>query len=173
MNIEKVIGDYKGFFSDLLEQLIQLHIDVQGMPVSHICYRVSSVAEYETIRDQLKSFCSAYNEEDFNGRPISLLIVKTPLVLSKGFTTTMIELPSPRAAHTYPTGLEHGGIIVGEKLDKFKDKYKNVLTGEKDRKYYSVPFIEFPNGKVVKFYKNSLKEIVESEGKKFLDTIRV
>lgn len=167
MDIKQIIGDYESFFVDILTQLDTLRIDIQGMPISHLCYRVATFSEYETIRDQLKQFCAQYNEDNFNGRLISLLVLKTSLTLFKGVTTSMIELPSPRKAHAYPTGLEHVGIVVGKKLPEFKEKYKNVLTGEKDRGYYSLPFIEFPNGKIAKFYDYPLKEIVEREGKKF------
>lgn len=168
MNIQQVIGDYESFFADVLLQLKKLHIDIQGMPVSHICYRVATISEYETIRDQLKPLCSQYNEHNFNGRPISLFILKIPLTLSKDFTTSMIELPSPRQTHMYPTGFEHVGIVIGKGLTEFKKKYKDIFTGEKDRKYYTLPFVTFPNGSSVKFYEHSLKEIVELEGGKFL-----
>jgi len=38
--IEQVIGDYRGFFLDLLERLAAVGISITGMPISHICYRV-------------------------------------------------------------------------------------------------------------------------------------
>lgn len=37
---------------------------------------------------------------------ISILILQQPLILEDGFQVSMIELPAPRPAHMYPTGLE-------------------------------------------------------------------
>jgi len=80
----------------------------------------------------------------------------------------LIELPAPREAHTYPTGLEHLGINVGEKLPEFKEKYKDVITGVKDRRPYCYPaFITFENGTSAKFYERSLREVILLQGWKF------
>jgi len=48
-------------------------------------------------------------ETQFNGRAVSILILKEPLLLEDGFTVSMIELPAPRAVHMYPSGLESIG----------------------------------------------------------------
>ncbi len=168
MNIEQIIGDYEVFFADIFSQLNKLHINIKGVPVSHICYRVKSIEEYERVREQLKKLSVEYVETQFNGRPVSLLVLTNPLFVSGDRKISLVELPSPRKAHEYDSGLEHVGIVVGEKLSEFKEKYKNVFTGEKDRGWFSLPFVTFSNGKTVKFYEKPLKEIVELEGNKFI-----
>jgi predicted metalloenzyme YecM len=167
-NIEQVIGDYGAFYSDLIARLAAVSIDIKELPLSHITYRVATLSEYTKMRDELKGFCQEYGETQFNGRAVSILLLKTALILAEGCMVSTIELPAPRAVHMYPVGLEHIGIIIGKKLPQFKIQHQNVLTGEKDHGAFCQPaFITFNNGKTVKFYDHSLKEIVLLEGWKF------
>lgn len=163
--IQAIIGDYQAFFSDLLHRLTISGIDVQGMPLVQLLYRTSTLSEYEAVRDALRSFTREFVETEFNGRPIAILILKTPLELGNGFSVDMIELAAPRPTHMYASGLESVGIFVGKKLPAFKKRYKKELTGVKKHGVYCQPaFITFDNGKTVKFYDRSLKEIVLLQG---------
>lgn len=163
--IEKIIGDYNGFFSDLHSRLTSVGIDTKGLPLIQLLFRASTLAEYKRIRDNLKVFSREYVETDFNGRLVSIIILKKPLALENGFSIDMIELTAPRAAHMYPSGLESIGVFLGDRLPAFKKKYQKVLTGVKDHGVYCKPaFITFDNGKTVKFYDVTLKEIILREG---------
>jgi len=168
MRIEDTIGDYQAFFSDLLARLAGLSIEVKGMPISHVCYRVATQRECEVFREQVKMFCKAYTEYEFNGRSISLLLLEEPLALSLGYSAPLIELPAPKSSHPYPTGLEHVGFVVGEQFSEFHKRYLPVLTGQKDWGPYCQPlYVAFDNGTTVKFYERSLEEVVKLEGKRF------
>src|SRR5580658_7880728 len=118
-NIEKIIGDYQSFFSDLLHRMKKSGINIAGMPMSHLLYRTTTLPEYETLRDELKVFCSEFVETKFNDRAVSMLILSNPLLLEDGFTVSMIELPAPRPVHMYPSGLESIGVIVRKTLSQF------------------------------------------------------
>ena len=72
--------------------------------------------EYTELRDKLKKHCSEFVETQFNDRAVSILILAKPLLLEDGFTVTMIELPAPRSAHMYPSGLESIGVTIGNNL---------------------------------------------------------
>lgn len=165
MSLEKIIGDYQSFFSDLLRRQKEVGIDISGMPMSHLLYRVVTLPEYEALRDQLKLFCSEFSETQFNGRAVSILVLKDELILEDGFKVSVIELPAPRAAHMYPSGLESIGVVVGKTLPNFIEKYKKVLTGVKDHGQYCQPaFITFDNDKTSKFYDISLTDIIALQG---------
>ena len=170
MQIEHLMGDYQHFFSDLLHRLKNVGIHITGMPMSHLLYRASTNPEYELLRDQLKELCSEFVETQFNGRAVSILILKKPLVLEDGFSVAMIELPAPRAAHMYPSGLESIGVVVGKTLPAFITQYRDVLTGVKDHGEHCQPaFITFDNDKTAKFYDISLRDIVKQQGWKIID----
>ncbi len=163
--LERLIGNYQEFFSDLLSRMKQSGIDITGMPMSHLLYRTSTLPEYEMLRDELKVLCSEFVETQFNGRAVSILILAEPIVLEDGHKVSMIELPAPRPAHMYPSGLESVGVVVGSSLPQFIEKYKSVLTGVKDHGVHCQPaFITFDNDKTSKFYDISLREIVKLQG---------
>src|SRR5262249_24524755 len=133
--------------------------------ISHLCYRVTTNAEYEAKREGLKSFSRALVENEFNGRAVSMLLLKSPLALSDSHHASLIELPAPRAAHTYPLGLEHVGFVVGEDLPAFNERFKSVLSGVKDRgPECRLSFVTFADGKTAKFYDRPLLEIIERDG---------
>jgi len=163
--IKDIIGDYERFFSDLLQRMRRHDINIIGMSISHFLYRTTTMSEYETLRDKLKILCSEFVETQFNGRAVSILILKEALLLEDEFTVSMIELPAPRTVHMYPSGLESIGVIVGKKLSSFMNQHSNVLTGVKDHGQHCQPaFITFDNNKTAKFYDISLREIVILQG---------
>lgn len=165
MQLEQLIGNYQAFFSNILHNLKKMGISISGMPMSHLLYRVATFSEYEFLRDQIKQLCSEFVETQFNGRAVSILILQKPLILEDGFQVSMIELPAPRPAHMYPTGLESIGIIVGKHLAEFNAQYGHILSGIKDHGEHCQPsFITFDNDKTAKFYHISLREIVIRQG---------
>ena len=164
-NIQDLIGNYHAFFSDLLHRMKKIGIKIAGMPMSHLLYRTTTLPEYHYLRDELKKYCSEFVETQFNDRAVSILILNEPLLLEDGFTVSMIELPAPRAAHMYPSGLESIGVVVGKELPVFIQKHKPVLTGLKDHGQHCQPaFVTFANDKTAKFYDISLREIVILQG---------
>ena len=165
MEIEQVIGDYKNFSSDLFKRLTAADINIQGLPLSHICYRVNNFEEYKIVSEQLKHFSRAWAEHEFGGRLVSEFILKNPLSLEEGGSVRVVELLPSKAGSSYSRGLQNIGIIVGKNLLEFNEKYKNVLTGIKNRSPHCKPsFITFENGKTAKFYDQSLENIVRSDG---------
>ncbi len=168
MNAERILGDYNSFFSDLLNRTRAAGIPLKAMPIVQLLYRTQTIPEYESIRDQLKALSGEFVETQFNGRAVSVFILKKSLSMAEGFSASVIELPAPRSAHTYPSGLESVGFLLGNGLSEFKKEYKDVLTGEKDHGPICKPaFITFGNGKTAKFYDHTLQEIVLFEGWEF------
>ncbi len=165
MDIKRIIGDYAVFFSDVLCRIKQIDIEVAGSPVSHLTYRTATNSEYEKMRDELNMECGEFVETQFNGRAVSILVLKNPLILEGGSIVPVIELTAPRPVHLYPSGLESVGWVIGEKLSEFNEQHKKQLTGIKDHGEYCKPsFVTFDNGKTAKFYDLSLVEIVTLRG---------
>ncbi|MBI4121215.1 MAG: VOC family protein [Parcubacteria group bacterium] len=169
MEIKGLIGDYESFFADILARLKGLGVDVSGYLMSHLGVRTETVEEYERLREEIKKFCVSYVENEHNGRPISKLLLRESLPLPGGFSVALIELMPPKPGHPYKSGLEHCGIVIGKGLKVFAEKHKAVMTGRQDQGPLCKPyFITFDNGKSVKFYDISLKDVVEKEGHVFV-----
>lgn len=155
------------FVESVVAHLAARGIDAAAMPISHVCFRVTTLEEYHEALAALRPWCRAVAEGPFNGRPISMLLLREP-VRAGGQAVELIELPAPRAAHVYPLGLEHVGFVTGGDTLAFHDRHAAALDGVKDRGLeVQVPFVTFPDGATAKFYARPLREIVERDGWRF------
>ena len=184
MNIQEVnqiLGSCSEFYTQQTRRLLNLGLDVRERAVSHLAYRTETLAEYLEIRQQLEPFCSANVENVWGGRPISKLLLQTPLPLAPDSVTRLIELiPPPHPdiyQSVYKLGLEHVGIVIGETFADFGKAYSHLLTGQQDQNesdpegntysFRQPYFITFSDDTAVKFYQISLQDICIREGRKF------
>ena len=168
-SLETILGDYKGFFEDLEQRIARAGIDVAGRPLSHVAFRTATLGEYRKVQEQLEPWCRANVENEWNGRPIDKLLLEEPLALGGGRTVSLIELIPPPHREDWPLGLEHLGIVIGESFDDFTREHKDRFTGRQDQGPYCQPaYITFANGRTVKFYRWSLEDVVEMEGRPFV-----
>jgi predicted metalloenzyme YecM len=166
--LEDIIGDYRSFFVDLMQKLEGTGIDVAACAVSHLAFRTETVPEYEQVRERIRRFCIADVENVWNGRPIDKLLLREPLSLDAGREVLLIELIPPPHQRDYPMGLEHCGIVIGETFDTFTKDHESVLTGRQDQGPFCQPaYITFGDDRTVKFYRYSLRDVVEKEGRRF------
>ncbi len=163
--VTSILGDYKRFFSDLLSRAKALGIGIQGMRVGHLIYRTMTMEDYTKTRDALLALCKESVEKEFNARPISILVLREPLMFEEGFECSIIELTAPKASTLCPSGLDGVGMVAEKQLKVFLASYRHLLTGIKGEGTASQQaLITFDNGKTVKFYDCSLKDIVMSQG---------
>jgi len=165
MSMKDIIGDYEAFFSLQRARLNDLHIDISGCEVSHLAYRTKTYEDYLRTREEIERHCISNIENVWNGRPISIMQLKEPLVLSSDCRVPVIELIPPIHRRVYKMGMEHFGIVIGDSVDEFSRKHRSALTGqqyqsEECEPYYVTFFEDFT---MVKFYRNSLLEICESQ----------
>jgi predicted metalloenzyme YecM len=179
--VNQILGSCSEFYTQQIQRLLNLGIDVRDRAVSHLAYRTKTLAEYLEIRQQLEPFCSANVENIWGGRPISKLLLQTPLPLTPDNVTHLIELiPPPHPdiyQSVYKLRLEHVGIVIGETLAEFRKAYANVLTGQQDQNksdpdgntfsFRRPSFITFSDYSAVKFYQVSLQDICILEGRMF------
>ena len=162
--LSDIIGDYVTFHDRVLRQACAAGLDATGMAISHLCYRVQTDDGYRDTLAALRDHASELTENDFNGRPVALIALRDPPLLG-AHPFTIVELPAPRAAHTYPTGLEHVGFVVPGDFARFIERHSAALSGIKDRGADFKPaFRTFADGSTAKFYPRPLRDVVESEG---------
>jgi predicted metalloenzyme YecM len=167
--LKDIIGDYILFYNRIVSNLSKISIDISPYNLSHLGYKTASLEDYIVIRDQIKKYCLSYVENVHNERPISKLLLSEPITITGNKIFNLIELMPPKTGKIYPNGLEHLGVVIGEDLEKFTSKYKNCITGKQDQGPYCQPYyVRFEDGLRVKFYKYSLKKVVELEGISFI-----
>lgn len=164
----EILGDYTQFYAMQVARLNKLGIDIDGFAVGHLAFRTESLAEYLTMRQVLETICSANVENLWNGRPISKLLLREPLQLSKNVTTSLIELIPPVHQGIYKMGWEHIGVVVGETFADFGKLFADKFSGQQNQGEFCQPYyISFSDHTNVKFYRYSLLEVCIREGKQF------
>ena len=170
--IEDIIGDYRAFAAQQRDRLATRGIDIAPNLLSHIAYRVPEWDEYVHLRSLLERHAVANRENVWNGRPISLIVLKEPLEVLDGQPVSLIELIPPVHQRVYKMGFEHLGVVVGDTFDAFVEAHKPVLTGQQFQGPNSTPdpvYILFEDFTHVKFYRLSLRASVELDGGRFDD----
>jgi predicted metalloenzyme YecM len=170
--MEDIIGDYRAFAALQRDRLATRGIDIAPFPLSHLAYRVPEWDEYVHLRSLLERHAVANRENVWNGRPISLIVLKEPLEVLEGQPVSLIELIPPVHQRVYKMGFEHLGVVVGDTFDAFVEAHKPVLTGQQFQGPTSTPdpvYILFEDFTHVKFYRLSLRASVELDGGRFDD----
>ena len=165
MSMKDIIGDAQAFFSLQHARMNDLQIDISGCELSHLAYRTSTYEEYLRTREKIERHCTSNIENVWNGRPISIMQLKEPLALSTDFEVRVIELIPPVHRRVYKMGMEHIGVVIGDSVDEFSLRHRPALTGQQFQSaecepYYITFFEDFT---MVKFYRNPLLEICESQ----------
>ena len=171
--IENIIGDYRVFAARQRDRLAALGIDITSYGLSHLAYRVPEWDEYVRVRGLIEQrHAVANNENVWNGRPISLIILAEPLEVFDGKVVSLIELIPPVHQRVYKMGLEHLGVVVGDSFDGFVEAHKPALTGQQFQGPNSIPdpvYVLFEDFTHVKFYRLSLRASVEANAGSFDD----
>jgi len=163
-----IIGDYRAFAAQQRDRLLARGIDIRPYPLSHLAVRVPEWDQYVHLRTRLERHATANLENVWNGRPISKILLATPIEVLDGMSVPLIELIPPVHQRVYKMGLEHLGIVVGEDVDAFSREHRAVLTGRQfqnaDTEPYYVLFEDFTH---VKFYHRSLYDSCVLLGARF------
>jgi len=162
------IGDYRAFTALQRDRLAARGIDIAPYGLSHLAFRVPEWDQYVHLRTLLEGYAVASVENYWNGRPISLILLAEPLRVLDGHEVPLIELIPPVHQRVYKMGLEHLGVVVGEEVDAFSRRHREALTGQQFQSLTNEPYyILFEDFTHVKFYRRSLREAVELQGRTF------
>lgn len=126
MKIEDILGKYNIFLDKIFLNLEKSGIGKDDISeLDHIAFRTETLDRYEDIKKELLDFVEFNSEEIFNGRLISVLKLKEPLIY-KEYMINCIELMAPKENNQHKEGLEHAEFVVNKKLDEFLVKYDNI-----------------------------------------------
>jgi predicted metalloenzyme YecM len=163
-----IIGDYRGFAAMQHERLLARGIDIRPYPLSHLAVRAPDWDQYVHLRTLLERQATASSENVWNGRPISLIVLATPLEVLDGKVVSHIELIPPVHQRVYKMGLEHLGVVIGDEVDAFSREHRAALTGQQFQSAEVEPYyVLFEDFTHVKFYRVSLYDGIVSQGGRF------
>jgi predicted metalloenzyme YecM len=168
MGVAELLGDPAGFYRMQRDRCAALGIEVVGLPVGHLAYRTRTWREYLGLRGELEEHCSGNFENVWNGRPISKILVRSPISLDDGASVELIELIPPFHQRVYKMGLEHLGFVGGKDFDEFSIRHRPVLNRPAVQSAVSEPlYILFEDYSHVKFHRYSLSDVCRMEGTSF------
>ena len=159
------------FLNTIFRQLQAKGVDVSGYFCDHMCYRVATVEEYKSLKDQLATVADLLREEMIGGRPIATYKLQVPIGYDGGpfadgnRSIPLLELPSPKPGSSYASGLEHVEFVIPDSLDKFTASYPDFAWDMKGaQKALNADVRLALAGDIsVKFHNQSLEEVVEYE----------
>ena len=163
-----IIGDYRAFAAQQRDRLLARGIDIRSYQLSHLAVRVPEWDQYVHLRILLERHATANLENVWNGRPISKILLATPLEVLDGMLVPLIELIPPVHQRVYKMGLEHLGVVIGDEVDAFSREHRAALTGQQFQSAGNEPYYAlFEDFTHVKFYRRSLYDACVLEGATF------
>lgn len=123
INLTQILGDYHNFLDTILKRVQEEGFDISDFSqIDHMCYRTTSLGNYEEMKIKLSSHARLLGETMVNSRPISTFRLHEPIIYDK-WRIDAIELPAPKTGSEYNEGLEHIEFVLFDDIPAFLDKY--------------------------------------------------
>jgi predicted metalloenzyme YecM len=164
-SLNEIIGDPIVFLNDLFSKLDDIGLEVDKYELDHICYRVESLEQYKIKKVELGFLGELLIESMVNGRLISTFKLNEPIAYNNR-KIYLVELPAPKPAHSYKSGLEHVEFVTKEPLQKIVDRYPQYsfqVFGIHKKINADITLVlgEY----CIRFHNQSLEEIIKLEKK--------
>jgi HAD superfamily hydrolase (TIGR01549 family) len=164
----KMTGE--AFFRSLVAELTALGIPANSIQSDHLCFRVSTMAEYEKFKHDLTSHGQLLTESPVNGRPISTFKLKKPFQ-TENHTIELIELPAPKSGTSYISGFEHAEFVIKEGFDDFCARFPHLNFTESGNSSLNPELCLKLGGRQAKFHHLTLDRVIEIEKAEIKDVI--
>ena len=162
-SFEELIAGSFPFVNTLLEDLKNVDIDVSGLEMDHICFRVEHPEQYDALKSILANQSVLLVEHDINGRLIASYRLFEPIIIG-AFSIEVFELPAKKGS-PYALGYEHVEFVTDVSLEDFLLKYPNLkwdLSGINKKTNRDIR-LRFDSGFSVKFHEQSLEKVIQAE----------
>lgn len=159
--IQIILGCPVGFLDDLFNQIEHHGLDVSKFYMDHICYRVASLEDYDSLKSKLLEHGQLLSDKIIGGRPISVIQLYE-VYHYNGRYINVVELPAPKSGSDYNKGYEHVEFVTPMPLDQFISNHSSIafdLKGMTKRVNRDVRLQL--NGCSAKFHEHSLKYVIE------------
>ncbi|WP_235046190.1 VOC family protein [Bdellovibrio bacteriovorus] len=131
--------------------------------IDHLCYRVSSLENYNVFKTQFASFAELLIESDVNGRPIATYKFAEPIRF-RDWSIQVVELPAPKPGKVTVEGFEHFEVVADSGFDEIKARYPKAVFSESGLKKDFNPELEISLDELaIKFHPLSLESVIRLE----------
>ena len=164
-DLKTIITDPVVFLDTLFSRIEETGMNVDKFFLDHICYRVGTLAEYDSRKLELKEFGTMLIESMVNGRMIATYKLHSPIVY-KNRLIDVVELPSPKDGASYESGLEHAEFVTEMPLKDLVAQYPNLQfeTAGIDKKINADITLRLGD-LCIRFHNQTLEDVIELEKK--------
>lgn len=121
--LDAIIGNPHPFLDAIIAEIEQEGYDMADfVQIDHMCYRTTSLAQYDQKRRELATVATLLSENIINNRPIASFKLNEPF-MHNTWRIDVIELPAPKPGSDYDAGLEHIEVVLYDDFDTFLKKY--------------------------------------------------
>lgn len=154
------------FLRKLFAALAECSVDVSGLELDHLCYRVETLDRYVALKEGLDAEGTLLAENSIGGRPIACYRLHDPFQFEER-RIEVLELTAPKPGSPYPEGYEHAEFVVNEDLLAFTQRHPQLEwdLSDIDKTTNADVRIRF-DGFSVKFHRRPLAEVIELERSK-------
>lgn len=158
-----MLGQTDLFLDKVFTVLKAEAIDLNDWEIDHLCYRTSSIRNYEEMKDYFSKHGELLIEGQVNGRNIATYKLKNPIVY-KQYRIPLIEVPAPKAGRAIDEGWEHIEVVIDISFEEIISKYPKLDFDTKALGKSLNPelVIKFENCSI-KFHHQSLEEVIKIE----------
>ena len=151
------------FLQKLFAALAECSVDVSGLELDHLCYRVEEQDRFIVLKEQLHANGTLLSESMIGGRPIACYRLHDPFQF-EGRHIDVLELPAPKSGSPYPEGYEHAEFVVTEELIAFTQRYPKLAwdLSDIDKAINADVRLRF-DGFSVKFHRRALADVIADE----------
>lgn len=155
----------QNFLIHLETKLLELQLLTEQSPLycDHVCFRVSTLEEYEFYKQSLSQHSVLLTEALVNGRPIATYKLNKALMTSRN-QVELIELPAPKPGSTYKTGFEHAEFVTSEHFDLITAQHPHLSFKVGGQKTINPELcLKLDEQTQIKFHHTPLDRVIEIE----------
>ena len=156
------------FLDRIFKIIKQQEINVEGLELDHLCFRVETEEEYNKATKQLSKIGSLLSEAIIAGRNISTFKLDKPIYY-QNYEIDCIEIPAPGKGKNYKTGWEHAEFVLEKGFSDFIKKHPHIEFNKKSMQKAHNPDIKVTSKDIkgrsisIKFHLSSLEQVIEEE----------
>lgn len=151
------------FLDKIFTHIEQNKIDIKDWPIDHICYRTSSLENYQESKKYFEQLGELLIESDVNGRPIASYKLYEPIKY-KHYSIPVVEVPAPKKGKDTLEGFEHIELVMDANFNEIIDKYPHCKFDIKGLSKELNPELEIEfEDCAIKLHHQSLEEVIEIE----------
>ena len=88
-----------------------LYLLAKSASIDHICYRTTSLDNYQSAKNLISTIAILLIESEVNGRNIATYRLNEAIIISSKNSIWIIEIPAPKKNSHYDEGFEHLEIV--------------------------------------------------------------